>query len=302
MDVPTGFEDVIQTALAKEPGRRYRHAGELKGCPRSRGETGSDDRISRTDQSRPRILRRLGPLATNPDLGPTMHVARQQLHGETAARPSRPGWGEHDVGRAGTRARGAARRHGGVYRRRWATGAERRSFTATATTVPVSAASQPGPAANRSSCSGSVLHRRHLQLRQRQAKIWRPSHLRRERHRTATTDWPLHQRATAASTSAVNADPLLPTDCSRKEFQSTGSADQRLALVERHIGEYFAALNAGDYARAQAVCCTPAWRARYPLDEWRKNFAGVTDLRFATRFATPPSRPVVSSPRSTTRS
>jgi hypothetical protein len=63
--------------------------------------------------------------------------------------------------------------------------------------------------------------------------------------------------------------------------------DPRFALVERHVGDYFAALNAGDYARAQAVCCTPGWRARYPLAEWQRNFAGVTDLRYVTPFRYP---------------
>jgi hypothetical protein len=62
------------------------------------------------------------------------------------------------------------------------------------------------------------------------------------------------------------------------------AVDQRFSLIERHVSDYFAALNAGDFARAQAVCCTPSWRSRYPLDEWRRNFAGVTSLRFATPF------------------
>ena len=62
-------------------------------------------------------------------------------------------------------------------------------------------------------------------------------------------------------------------------------------MVERHVGEYFAALNAGDYARAQLACCTSGWRARYPLDEWRRNFAGVMDLRFATPFRYPTVEP-----------
>jgi hypothetical protein len=68
----------------------------------------------------------------------------------------------------------------------------------------------------------------------------------------------------------------------------SAAPDPRLAVVERHVSDYFAALNAGDYARAQAVCCTPAWRAKYPLDDWRKNFDGVADLRFTTplRYAT----------------
>jgi len=61
---------------------------------------------------------------------------------------------------------------------------------------------------------------------------------------------------------------------------ATPTPDPRFARIERHNSDYFAALNAGDYARAQAVCCTPSWRSRYPLNDWQKNFAGVTDLRF----------------------
>jgi hypothetical protein len=55
--------------------------------------------------------------------------------------------------------------------------------------------------------------------------------------------------------------------------------DPRMAQIEGRINEYFAALNAEDYARAHAVCCTEAWRARYPLERWQHNFDGVTDLR-----------------------
>jgi hypothetical protein len=55
--------------------------------------------------------------------------------------------------------------------------------------------------------------------------------------------------------------------------------DARQAQIEGRIQEYFEALGAQDYARAQQVCCTPAWRARYPLDQWQHNFDGVTDLR-----------------------
>lgn len=64
----------------------------------------------------------------------------------------------------------------------------------------------------------------------------------------------------------------------------TTGADPRLAVVERHVSDYFAALNADDYQRAQVACCTQRWRSQYPLDEWRKNFTGVTDLRFTTPF------------------
>ena len=52
-----------------------------------------------------------------------------------------------------------------------------------------------------------------------------------------------------------------------------------MAQVEARIQEYFSALNVEDYARAHRVCCTAAWRARYPLARWERNFDGVTDLR-----------------------
>lgn len=55
--------------------------------------------------------------------------------------------------------------------------------------------------------------------------------------------------------------------------------DARQAQIEGRINEYFAALGEQDYARAQEVCCTPEWRARYPLAGWQRNFAGVSDLR-----------------------
>jgi hypothetical protein len=60
---------------------------------------------------------------------------------------------------------------------------------------------------------------------------------------------------------------------------SAPGADPRLAQIDGRIRDYFSALNAEDYARAQQVCCTEAWRARYPLRQWERNFDGVTDLR-----------------------
>lgn len=57
------------------------------------------------------------------------------------------------------------------------------------------------------------------------------------------------------------------------------AADPRLPQIERRVRDYFAALRAEDFARAQQVCCSEAWRARYPLDRWERNFDGVTELR-----------------------
>jgi hypothetical protein len=57
------------------------------------------------------------------------------------------------------------------------------------------------------------------------------------------------------------------------------AADPRLAQIEARIDDYFSALRDQDFAGAQDACCTPAWRARYPLAQWERNFDGVTDLR-----------------------
>jgi hypothetical protein len=79
---------------------------------------------------------------------------------------------------------------------------------------------------------------------------------------------------------APDPTPIPPPKPAAPEPAATD--DARLAEVERRIDNFFAALDADDYARAQAVCCTPAWRARYPLETWRENFAGVTNLRYTT--------------------
>jgi hypothetical protein len=55
--------------------------------------------------------------------------------------------------------------------------------------------------------------------------------------------------------------------------------DARQAQIEGKVREYFSALSDEDYARAQEVCCTAEWRSRYPQEQWKRNFAGVTDLR-----------------------
>jgi hypothetical protein len=54
--------------------------------------------------------------------------------------------------------------------------------------------------------------------------------------------------------------------------------DARQAQIEGKIREYFDALQHEDYARAQEVCCTADWRARFPLEQWQHNFDGVDDL------------------------
>ena len=72
--------------------------------------------------------------------------------------------------------------------------------------------------------------------------------------------------------------PTSPPALKPAAAQSTSGGDPRLPQIEGRIREYFAALNAEDYARAHQVCCTDAWRSRYPLAQWERNFDGVSNL------------------------
>jgi hypothetical protein len=92
--------------------------------------------------------------------------------------------------------------------------------------------------------------------------------------------------APAPAAKPANAPPAAPAGAFVPVRPGT---DPRLAKIEGRIQEYFDALNAKDFARAHAVCCTEAWRARYPLEQWRHNFDGVTDLRLTN----PPRYPRV---------
>jgi tRNA A-37 threonylcarbamoyl transferase component Bud32 len=259
IDLPAGLDDVVQTALAKEPGRRYRHAGEFKAALEAAGKhTQATGFHGQTN------LAPIGPLTTGPDLGPTMQVARQQLHGETAERPSRAG-GVNTALVALVLVLVVLLAGAVGY---IAAGGRLVSSDAPAPTATVgSAASQPGLIAQTPAPPAATPTTPPAPTAQ------------------ATTEAQPPPATTAPPTATAAPPPPKPTvlqPTAPAKVQSPGAADQRLALVERRIGDYFAALNAGDFARAQMVCCTPGWRARYPLDEWRKNFTGVTDLRFAT--------------------
>lgn len=84
------------------------------------------------------------------------------------------------------------------------------------------------------------------------------------------TDPPLVKPASAPSAPAAQTGVHVPV---------RPGIDPRMAQIEGRVNEYFAALREEDYARAQQVCCTPEWRARFPLDRWQRNFNGVSDLR-----------------------
>jgi len=280
-DLPAGFEDVVQTALAKEPERRYRHAGELKAALAAAGkQTQATGFFGQTN------LAPVGPLTTAPDLGPTMQVAQQQLRAETPTRPSRAGGVNAApvalvlvlvvllAGAVGYIAAGG----------RLAS----RDDPAPTSTVG-SAASQPGVATPTPVPAVATPTPPPAPAAQAKSEVQPPPPTSAPPPTapppTATTAPP------PPTATAVPPKPTQPQLTPAAKSKPTGAADQRLALVERHIGEYFAALNAGDYARAQMVCCTPGWRARFPLDEWRGNFAGVTDLRFVTPIRYPTVEP-----------
>lgn len=60
--------------------------------------------------------------------------------------------------------------------------------------------------------------------------------------------------------------------------------DARFAEIERRVAEYAQAVNAGDYARALDVCCTPSFRSRLAREQWQTAVAGMADLQPSTPF------------------
>jgi hypothetical protein len=102
---------------------------------------------------------------------------------------------------------------------------------------------------------------------------------------TATAASPTPAPTSAPPMATVPAAAAVPTPPPPAAAPAPAApSDPRIAVVESHVADYFAALNKQDYAAAQAACCTPRWRSQYPLDAWQRNFDGVTDLRFATPF------------------
>jgi hypothetical protein len=268
-ELPDGLEAALQTVLAKDQHQRYRHAGELKAAlDAAVRQLQVADPQSRTDVASP-----LGPAVTSPYLGQTIRVPRQPAVPVMSARRGARGGSlsallvlvvilvvllAGAVGYIGT---------GG-----WIDWRGGPSPMATAESVagppvdaPTSAPLVPTPTS-------------------RTAPAAAPKPVVGAPTAAPPTATALRPPTPTPTLPALSIQPTAPPKIIPTAVPAT---DQRLPLVERHVSDYFTALNAGDYARAQAVCCTPGWRSRNPLDDWRKNFAGVTDLRFATPYRYP---------------
>jgi serine/threonine protein kinase len=264
-DLPPGFEDVVQTALAKEPERRFRHAGELKAALEAAGRRGQETGLHGQTNLARTGLSPIGPSTTTPDLGPTMQVARQQLYEQKTVQPSRAGGVNTALvavviilvvllaGAVGYIAAGGRVGSGSV--------APPPGVATPPATIGQAKSEPPPPPTSAPPTPAPTVA---------------PS--------TATVAPTMTSTAASliATATPLPPKPVAPQPTAPAKVQAPGAADPRLVLIERHVGDYFAALNAGDYARAQAACCTPGWRTENPLDQWRRNFTGVTNLRYTT--------------------
>ena len=285
--LPSGFEDVVQTALAKSPDLRYRHAGEFKAAleaaTRQAQVPGSP---SRTD-----LAPAGGAITTNPHLDQTYRVPISE------PRPPEQRAGKAMPALIALVLLLAVLLAGAVGY--IAAGGRLTTVIPAATPTTVAAATQapPPPTIQPPATQAQVAPAQAPPATQPPAPT--PTTPPAPPKVVNQQPTPVPPTATApAPPTASPPPPPPPTATTRPAVvQPTAPAkvppspdlrpDLRLALVERHVADYFAALNAGDYARAQAVCCTPGWRARYPLAEWQRNFAGVTDLRYVTPFRYP---------------
>jgi hypothetical protein len=317
-DLPAGLNDVLQTVLAKQPDRRYRHAAELK----SALEAVMRQPQAASLDSRTNLAVGLGPAAAHSHLEQTMRVSRPIGVPAPPVEPPRRAGGSSTmlvvlimilvVLLAGTVGYIVASSRGATSSTQ---APAQTSVTAVdpptsapvpptgAAALPTSAPAGQPLAPTPAPAVSSVV----AQAAATAVPTPAPPTAAPPPPATEMTPAPL-PTATAPPPPTATAPPpptatmppptatappqptttrpaaAQPTAPAKTAPSPTTAPDQRRALVERHVGDYFAALNAGDYAKAQAACCTPAWRSRYPLDDWRKNFAGVTDLRFATPF------------------
>jgi serine/threonine protein kinase len=280
-DLPAAFEDVLQTALAKAPDQRYRHAGEFKAAL----EAALRQPQSSNSFSHTALASSDGAMTTSPDLGRTMRVA-DQLRAAEVAPPRQTGRIPPAVlvavvalvvllaGTVGYIA--ASSRFGSPG------SPSPTSATETSASAPVSTPAPPPTALPQPVPTATPL------VVVVTATPLPPSPTTPP---TATTPPVGATEPTTVAPPIATAPPPTvrppanqPTALAKSPPIAPAPTDLRFALVERHVSDYFAALNADDYARAQAVCCTPGWRAQNPLDEWRKNFTGVTDLRITSPF------------------
>jgi hypothetical protein len=287
-DLSDEFDVVIQTALAKNPDRRYRHASEFKAAL----EAAARQPHVPSPSSHTGLAPASGPIATNPDLGHTYRVPVFGVNPELHPRERRTGSGVVALvvlvvvlvallaGTVGYIVAGGR-----------LDSVKPTAVTAAAPVVPPPVAQPPVVPTN---APATVAPAQPLPTQPPAPTATMPP--------TATTA-PAPPQVVNAEPTSVPVPPTAtvpPPPTATPRPMSTAPVippaaralpaakpDARFALVERHVSDYFAALNAGDYARAQAVCCTPAWRSRFPLAEWQRNFAGVTDLRFVTPFRYP---------------
>lgn len=291
-DLPPGFEDAVQTALAKDPASRFRRAAELKEAL----EDAARAHQRHAHASQTNVASMTFGSTTSPYLGHTVRVDQApQTSGASERRGSRGVLVPLLVGLvmllivmlAGTVGYLLA---GGRLDRSSdpATVAGPTSPSISTATVggqgapatptplllpPITARAETGPPSALVSTSVPPTPAPPTPI-------------------PPTPAPPTPIPSTPVPPTAAPTPPPPPTATVAQKPAATGVTafprrDPRFAEIERRVAEYFAALNAEDYPRAQTVCCTPAWRARYPVEEWRRNFTGVTDLRFSMPFRYP---------------
>lgn len=261
-DLPHAFDVVLRTMLAKLPEHRYRHAGEFKAAL----ETAIREGQTPSSHSRTNLVGAIVPQMDNPDLGQTVRVSRlQQTPAPTVLQTSNSRLPTFLLALVLILAVLLAVAVGFI-----AAGGRFGAAPEQAATQPTQSAAIAAP---NTPPVQAVVPTATLLPTVAPTPATIPPTL------VAPTPPPAIATPAPPPPKPVVAQPAPTTS-----IPATGatSSDPRQVLVERHIADYFAALNTSDYARAQAVCCTAGWRSRYPLDEWRKNFAGVTDLRFST--------------------
>jgi serine/threonine-protein kinase len=294
--LPRGFEDVIQTALAKQPEARYQYAAELKAALEAARGGRTPDPPSRT---LPAAMDHRAD--TGPFLGQTLRVP---MTSRTIEQPSR----HAGTGRAipilialvivlvtllaGTVGYIVAGGRLDPTPRSATPTQQPVAAQPSVTILPTAALQAPAPAPPTATAPPPT---QPVPPTQAAPALIEPT----TEPAMPTAPPPTAAPPTVAPPTAVPPTPALKPTAAPKPTvaqpaapaKPSAAVDRRFGLIERHVSDYFAALNAGDHARALQVCCTAGFRARNPLDQWRRNFTGVTDLQFTTPFRYPTVEP-----------
>jgi serine/threonine protein kinase len=291
--VNVAFEEVVQTALAKSPEFRYGHAGEMKAALESALQA-----VTKVGESAGTVVNssKLREM-TSPELGVTMRVSRSSH--ASAPRPfgvPSPQSSHWQFGLVAVILLLAGLLAGAVGYI-LASGSQLSKAAANSTPVIVAPPTIVAESQTSPTTTPAALPRAMVTVTSQAMQTIPPTVPPTVAPSTPvppTSAAPTPARSTPVPPTTIPPTPAPPpteiSDVARSGApirpvpSATQVPQQPFAQIEQRLNAYFAALNAGDYARARAVIFTPRFQDQESLDSFKDDFVGVTNLRYTGPF------------------